>query len=52
MKKQKSLMEDKRNNEVQRPLTLIGTQKAHPIGKPFAALFGSRLVTVVSEAVS
>ena len=45
-------MNDKRNNEGAEPPHSSEPQKAHPIGKPFAALFGSRLVTVVSEAVS
>jgi len=33
MKKKKSLMEDKRNNEAQMPLTHPELQKAHPTGK-------------------
>jgi len=32
-KKKKSLMEDKRNNEAQRPLTCRNPQKAHPTGE-------------------
>jgi len=32
MKNKKSLMEDKRNNEVHRP-SLFGTPKAHPTGE-------------------